>query len=94
MTPEEIKQLIRDEIQAQRESDQMSTLSVPYHNHNGIDAPQIDGKNLLNAPQAAVTGAIGGAVNSGDATTDLIIANNTTRITQIVTILKNLGLTK
>lgn len=67
---------------------------VIEHKHNGIDAPQISGRDLLEAPQTALTAEETGTVDSGDATTDDVINNIRIRVGEIETALQNLGLLK
>lgn len=55
------------------------------HEHNGMDSKRIKGKNLLNAPQPAIT------VPTGGATVD---AQSRTAITSIITTLQELGFIK
>lgn len=43
-------------------------------------------------PQAALTAANGGTINSGDATTDAVIGNNRTRIAELEAILEAHGM--
>lgn len=67
------------------------------HEHTGIDAQKIRGRNILNAPQPKPTTASvltlssgGTAVLTNDDNT--IILNLKTRINDIETVLRNLGL--
>lgn len=62
------------------------------HVHNGVDAPEIPGENLVNAPQttiALVSGTADGTYSSNEQT---LINAQTTAINDIITKLKALGL--
>lgn len=72
---------------------------VERHEHTGTDSPKISGRNLLKAPQEALTTATGGSLSTGgvgdlktaDAT---ILTNLITRVGELETKLQNLGLLK
>jgi len=72
---------------------------VENHRHNGTDAYQISGHDLLKAPQSSLTSASGGSLSTGgvgdlktaDAT---ILTNLITRVGELETKLQNLGLLK
>ena len=73
----------------------MDITELKYHLHNGTDSPKIDGNNLLNAPQLALTSEVVGTLTSGGAnnlkTADqLILVNMQTRINELETKLKDL----
>ena len=62
------------------------------HTHNGVDSPLLETSSIasaLNAPQSALTTADGSALSSSDA---VVIANMRTRINEIETKLRNMGL--
>lgn len=71
---------------------------VDVHFHNGIDTNQLDAKEaLIGAPQAALTSATGGSLTSGGSndlkTADsTILTNLITRVGELETRLRNLGL--
>ena len=94
MKPEEITYLIQTmatEI-ATRVADEM----IKTHIHSGTDSQQIDGFNVKNAPQSALTTATTGISSGGTeamTTSDANILNNMrTRINELETKLRNLGL--
>jgi len=65
---------------------------VEFHTHNGADSPQIEAKDLVNAPQdtvATITGSAGGTYTGA---TQTLIDSNTTAINDIILKLQNLGL--
>lgn len=67
------------------------------HTHNGTDSPRLDAKRaLLKAPQTALTTASGGSLSTGGAamsTADAaILTNALTRLAELETKLRNLGL--
>lgn len=54
--------------------------------------PEFQGVQLKKAPQKALTTASGTTPNTGDAPTNALISNTITRLGEIETALKNLGL--
>lgn len=67
------------------------------HAHTGVDSQRINGKNLINAPQSALTTASIGSLTSGGSnnlkTIDADILNNLiTRVGELETKLQSLGL--
>lgn len=68
---------------------------LPYHVHNGTDAPKISGGDLNNAPQSAMTTASATAFSTGGvavlSASDATILNNMrTRINELETKLRDL----
>jgi hypothetical protein len=85
MTPEELQKL--DKLR--QDFDQ--------HQHNGFGSIRIKGENLLKSPQDALTAVDNGALSSGGLnslkdTDSQIIANMRTRINELETALRNIGL--
>lgn len=62
------------------------------HTHNGIDSLQLTGRAFVNAPLTALTTANSGTINTGDATSDTIIANMRIRINELEARLQTLEL--
>lgn len=70
--------------------------NLPFHTHNGLDSPKIPGSGLENTPQATPTTENTTVLSTGGAavlsTSDSgVIDNMRTRIGEIETILRNLG---
>lgn len=59
-----------------------------------ITPPQLSGSALVRAPQKALTAADAGTIDVGDAPSNTTLNNMRTRIGEIETVLKNLGLLK
>lgn len=62
------------------------------HVHNGVDAPEIPGENLVNAPQTAIALVSGTADGTYSSNEQTLINTHTTQINEIITALKNLNL--
>lgn len=63
--------------------------NLQYHTHNGTDSPKVDGVNIVNAPQSALTTASTAGLSSVDAT---VIDNIRTRVNELETKLRDLHL--
>lgn len=75
----------------------MVETNTQNHEHNGIDSKRINGRNIFNAPQTAMTTASATALSTGGAATlstsdQTIIDNMRTRINELETKLQALGL--
>lgn len=65
---------------------------VDFHTHNGIDSARLTGRSFVNAPLTALTTADASVINTGDATSDTVIANMRTRINELEARLQSLEL--
>jgi hypothetical protein len=56
MTPDKIRQIVREEIAKSNASSRFAYNSIPQHTHNGVDSPQLKAENIL--PSVSVSGNI------------------------------------
>lgn len=91
MTPEEIRKIVQDEL----EKWALSSLKIPNHAHNGVDAQRIQGRDIVSAPQTALTAANSSSFSgagTGTTSAEVTILNNMrTRIGELETALRKLG---
>lgn len=74
-------------------------MPITPHTHNGTDSPQVFGGDLFNAPREAMTTAdddafTTGGVNNLKTADATILDNMRTRINELETALRDLGLIK
>lgn len=68
--------------------------AIKTHRHLGPDSQRIDIKDILTKPTVTLTTTDTGTVNSGDGTTDGVIENLRTRLTEMETALQAYKLLK
>lgn len=69
---------------------------LQFHKHTGTDSPKINGRDLENSPQPTPTTSVIGTLTSEGSSNlktvdQLILVNMQTRINELETILRNLG---
>jgi hypothetical protein len=86
-------------IEEKQEISRMIYEAIISHNHDGVTSLRLQGKYLQKAPQTALTSELGGSLSTGGvavlSTSDSnIIANAVTRIVEIETKLRAVGVIK
>lgn len=90
-----LQEQIQNEIQ--NTVPQMIEDSITTHTHNGGDSQNIQGQNIVGAPQNPLTTATGGSLTSGGTAVlsnsdSTILSNAITRIADVESRLRTLGL--